>query len=144
MMITGCETVKASIPWGICRREPDGHEESIGQCMMNVNSEEHHASWPSWPASLDVVIYVVKVPRHCSKKTLDGEPVSLSKWYTAGQVWPGTVLLYWPRFLGHNAIFQLGHVMKPSLCYESNLPSICLFVFSNPPWRELWPIDRAS
>ena len=26
----------------ICRREPDGHEETIGQCMMNVKSEEHH------------------------------------------------------------------------------------------------------
>ncbi|CAL1166769.1 unnamed protein product [Cladocopium goreaui] len=26
----------------VCRREPDGQEEMIGQCMMNVQSEEHH------------------------------------------------------------------------------------------------------
>ena len=142
MMITGCETVKASIPWGICRREPDGHEETIGQCMMNVKSEEHHASWPSllhWTSSF-MIIY-----DHLWHQgtTNDGETFSLSKWYTAGQVWPGTVLLHQPGCLGHDTIFQLGHIMKPSLCSESNLPPICLhFVFPNPPSRELWPVDR--
>jgi hypothetical protein len=30
---------------GVCRREPDGQEEMIGQCMMNVQSEEHHDPW---------------------------------------------------------------------------------------------------
>lgn len=62
-------TVRASIPWGICRREPDGHEETIGQCMMNVKSEEHHASWPSllhWLSSF-MIIYGIKVPRMMGK-----------------------------------------------------------------------------
>lgn len=92
------------------------------------------------PASLDVIIY-----DHLWHQgtTNDGDTFSLSKWYTAGQVWPGTVLLHQPGCLGHDTIFQLGHVMKPSLCSESNLPPICLhFVFPSPPSRELWPVDR--
>lgn len=92
------------------------------------------------PASLDVIIY-----DHLWHQgtTNDGETFSLSKWYTEGQVWPGTVLLHQPGCLGHDTIFQLGHVMKPSLCSESNLPPICLhFVFPSPPWRELWPAHR--
>lgn len=92
------------------------------------------------PASLDVIIY-----DHLWHQgtTNDGDTFSLSKWYTAGQVWPGTVLLHQPGCLGHDTIFQLGHVMKPSLCSESNLPPICMhFVFPSPPWRELWPVDR--
>ena len=50
---------------GVCRREPDGQEEMIGQCTMNVQSEEHHDPW----ATLKSLSFssVAKKPKCVSK-----------------------------------------------------------------------------